>query len=274
MKDQTSYIITIVFLFFSFASFNSDASLIPGELEITGNVSFNASSLPALGGATQTATLKSVLGGLSETSSINGLAVSGTDSQGGLLQSINDGVGAVVSISGDEISSSEGFFFNFLFSLSNTSLTDSLQISFELEFENTTSASGNDAYTDAEITLKNQTNNEIFFSDLTSDTLFGDSENGVPLSTSGATLTDAGTFLFDFILSANSSSSFNGEIKLDAESFVNNGAFSANTSAFIRVIDVENLTEPVNSVPSPSTLSILLLAMMCFAVKQKYRKEQ
>lgn len=273
MKDYTKYVSTLVCLFFSLVSLNATASLIPGELEITGNVSFGVDSVATAGGATQTATLESILGGSPSTSSVNNLAVTGSNPQGGLLQNINDGVGAEVSIFGGANSSAEDFFFDFLFSLTNTSVTDSFQVFFELVFTNTTSASGDDVFADAEIVFENEMNDEIFFSDLTSDTAFGDEKNGNALPSSGATLTDSGTFLFDFILAANGSTSFSGEIKLEAEDFGGDGAFSADTLAFVRVVGAENITPPVNNVPSPPTLPVLILAMMYFAVRHKSIKE-
>jgi len=271
MKDQTKYVSTVSFaiLLITFVSFHASAALIPSDLEVTGNVSFGVDSVSASGNASQTATLESVLGGSSSITTVSGLTVTGANPLGGLMLNTNDGVGADASISGSAGGSTEGFFFDFLFSMTNTSLTDSFQIFFELVFTNSTSASGADAYADAEIILEDELNNELFFSDLTSDTLFGDEKNGSGLPTQGATLSDSGTFLFNFILAANSSNSFTTEIKLGAMDFDGSGSFSADTSAFIRVVGTENLTPPVNKVPAPPTLTVLILVMMYFAVRQK-----
>ena len=271
MKDQTKYVSTVSFaiLLITFVSFHASAALIPSDLEVTGNVSFGVDSVSASGNASQTATLESVLGGSSSTTTVSGLTVTGANPLGGLLLNTNDGVGADASISGSAGGSAEGFFFDFLFSMTNTSLTDSFQIFFELVFTNTTSASGADAYADAEIILEDELNNELFFSDLTSDTFFGDEKNGTGLPSQGATLSDSGTVLFNFILAANSSNSFTTEIKLEGIDIDGSGSFSADTSAFIRVVGTENLTPPVNKVPAPPTLTVLILVMMYFAVRQK-----
>ena len=116
----------------------------------------------------------------------------------------------------------------------------------------------------------------MFFSDLTSDTVFGDQKNGTALATSGATLTDSGTFLFDITLAAGASDSFSAVLKMDGGAFDNSSLFNASTFAFISVIGADNLTavQPPLPVPEPSTLMLFLGGLAFWQVNQLKRKAQ
>ena len=255
------------------------ASLISPDLMISGNVEFDTvNSSSATGNASQNADMSLVIGGGTTLTSIANVTPTGANPLGGLLTDYGDGVGvsAIGSSTASGVSSTMlGFFFDIGFSLSISSATDSYQVFFELAFSNFADADGNDAFMDAEINLFNSLLVEMFFSDLTSDTAFGDKKNGTALATSGATLSDSGTFLFDITLSANASNSFSALLKMDGGAFTENSFFNSRTSAFISVIGADNLTsgqQPPSQVPEPSAFILFIVAITLLQVKRRMNR--
>ena len=256
------------------------ASLITSDLTITGNVEFDtAMSTSATGNATQNADMLLVIGGATSGTSIANVTPTGVNPLGGTLTDYGDGVGISATASSEAGVTSEvpDFIFDIGFSLSNSSATDSYQVFFELAFSSFVDGEGLDAFVDAEINLFNSLLAELFFSDLTSDTAFGDQKNGTSLATSGATISDSGTFLFDITLSAGASNSFSALLKMDGGAYENSSFFNASTFAFISVIGADNLTntpQPPLPVPEPSTLMLFLGVLAFWQVKQLKRKAQ
>ncbi len=256
------------------------ASLISPDLMISGNVEFDmVNSSSATGNASQNADMSLVIGGGTTLTSIANVTPTGVNPLGGLLTDYGDGVGvsAIGSSTASGVSSTiPGFIFDIGFSLSNSSATDSYQVFFELAFSNFADAEGNDAFMDAEINLFNSLLAEIFFSDLTSDTAFGDQKNGIALPTSGATLTDSGTFAFNITLLAGASDNFSAVLKMDGGAFTENSFFNSRTSAFISVVGADNLTntqppQPPSQVPEPSTFILFFMAMLLSQVKRRMK---
>ncbi|ARD43170.1 PEP-CTERM sorting domain-containing protein [Colwellia sp. PAMC 21821] len=251
------------------------ASLITSDLNITGNVEFDTvNSTFTTGNATQNADMSLVIGGGTSLTTIANITPTGVNPLGGTLTDYGDGVGvsAIASTTAGVTSEVPDFIFDIGFSLSNSSATDSYQIFFELAFSNFSDADGSDAFVDAEINLFNSLLDELFFSDLTSDTAFGDQKNGTALTSSGATLSDSGTFLFDITLLAGASNSFSALLKMDGGAFDNTSIFNARTSAFISVVSADNLTntpQPPSPVPEPSTFILFFIAMLLLQVKRR-----
>lgn len=255
------------------------ASLITSDLTITGNVEFDTGmSTSVTGNATQNADMLLVIGGATSGTSIANMTPTGVNPLGGTLTDYGDGVGVSATASSEAGVTSEvpDFIFDFGFSLSNSSATDSYQVFFELAFSSFVDAEGLDAFIDAEINLFDSALVESFFSDLTSDSAFGDKKNGTSLATSGATLSDSGTFLFDITLSAGASDSFTALLKMDGGAYENSSLFNASTFAFISVIGADNLTavQPPLPVPEPSTLMLFLGGLAFWQVNQLKRKAQ
>lgn len=251
------------------------ATLIASDLTITGNVEFDTLlSASATGNASQNADMSLVIGGATSNTSIANVTPTGANPLGGVLTDYGDGVGvsAIGSSTAGAISAIPDFIFDLGFSLSNSSATDSYQVFFELAFSNFVDAEGSDAFIDAEINLFNSLLAEMFFSDLTSDTVFGDQKNGTALATSGATLTDSGTFLFDITLAAGASDSFSAVLKMDGGAFDNSSLFNARTNAFISVIGADNLTggpQPPSQVPEPSVFLLFIVAITLLQIKRR-----
>jgi len=247
------------------------ASLIASDLTITGAVEFDTvNSTAPTGNASQSADMASIIGGVTTMTTVNNVTLTGANPLGGGLTNTGDGVGvnAQASSTGVGLGGANGIFFDLAFSLSNSSLTDSYQVFFELAFSNFANADGDDAFIDAEINLFNSLLSEIFFSDLTSDSFFGDEQNGISLTSFGATLTDNGNFLFDITLAPGAANNFSAVVRMDGGAFVDNSAFDGRTSAYITVLAADNLTPP-SRVPEPSTLMLFAGLMVLLVVKRK-----
>jgi hypothetical protein len=249
------------------------AGLIPLDISITGNAELDTNdSASTTGNASQNANMSLVIGGNTTLTSIANLTPTGANPLAGAFTNFGDGVGvsAISSSTAGAISEVPDFIFDMGFSLFNSSATDTYQIFFELAFLNFADADGPEAFIDAEINLFNSLLDEIFFSDLTSDTS-GDQKNGTTLVSSGATLTDSGTFFFDITLAANTSDNFSALLKMDGKAFDNSSIFNARTSAFISIVGADNLTntQPPSQVPEPSTFILFFMAMALLQVKRK-----
>lgn len=78
-------------------------------------------------------------------------------------------------------------------------------VEFRLDFSNMVNADGGDAFADSELTLQNRLPgdagfSEIFFSDLVSDTSFGDAIGGIATGLFGESLMENGTQVFGYTL--------------------------------------------------------------------------
>ncbi|WP_085298799.1 PEP-CTERM sorting domain-containing protein [Cognaticolwellia mytili] len=252
------------------------ASLINPDISVEGNVTFDinpiSGSLPATGNASQSADISKIIGSTATISTVNNVTPSGANPFGGGFTDYGDGLGIDASaLSTLGIGNVRDFIFDFDFSLSNNSATDFYKIYFELVFSNSVNANGADAFVDSEINLFDSASNEIFFSDLTSDTANGDEKNGAFLASAGASLTDSGTFLFDFTLAAGATNSFSALLKMDGGGFTSDALFSASSSAFIRVVGADNLTNSPTPtpVPEPSTLILFAAVIGLLKIKRK-----
>lgn len=241
----------------------SYASLIPADLNITGHVEFDTDTSASILAGTQTGNLMSNLAGVVDSSSVNNTSVTGENPLGGMLTDIDDGVGAVAQVDGFNFGDTLGFIFDFEFALINNSLTDTFLATFMIDFSNMVDASGTDAYVDSEIALYDEIGTEFFFSDLTSDTLFGDENNGSSTGTFGSMINDSGMFSFDISLAAGESTSFGGVLKIDGADFDGNGGFTARSEAFVSVARVTNTSPPSPTpVPEPSSVLLYLIASL------------
>ncbi|MCW8092722.1 hypothetical protein [Alteromonas sp. ASW11-130] len=251
----------------TFFTANAISAPIPTDLTIDGTVAFNTSlSLPASGSATQGGDMTAYIGGVNTISVVDNVTVTGDNPLGGVFVDFDDGVEINAGGSGDANSAVGDLIFDIAFDLTNSSLTSDYQIFFEVEYFNFVNADGTDAYIDAEINLFDNGLNEFFASDLTSDTVFGDSVNGTDLPTSGDSQLDAGIFEFDITLTAGTSDFFTGLVKIDGEDFGGDGSFFGNAEVWITVVDAVELNADV---PEPSVFTILLSGLLLLSFRHR-----
>ncbi|MBZ9612374.1 hypothetical protein [Rheinheimera maricola] len=243
------------------------AALIPVDLSISASTSFADESVSGGLDVSHNATMSIVQGGITTQSTVNDTAVTGFNPLAGLLSDINDGISIGSLVSGRGLGAAPGYYFDFDFLLQNNSLTTVYFLSFVLQFDNLTSASGDDTFADSKILLFDADDTEFFFSDLTTDTLFGDEKNGAPTNTFGVTQIDAGSFAFDIVLGAGAMNSFRGELQLIGEEFNGQGSFGMDSFASLSLAAARPLDTPPPQIPLPA--SGWLFALGLFLVTQR-----
>ena len=239
----------------------SRAAIIPADISVEANVSFDTNSISQQGNVSQSGSFALIQGGSTTQSSVTDVLVSGANPLGGMLSETNDGIGIAAEVLGEADSNAGGFYFDFDFLLSNSSLDTAYMLSFLFSYDNQTSASGDDAFANSLINLFDASNVEFFFSDLTTDTLFGDEKNGDVPGTSGVTQLDNGMFSIDFILAPTSGTNFRGQMLLEGGEFAQAGSFAMNASAELILSAVRPLDTPPNTVPLPATAVLMLLGL-------------
>ncbi|MCC8998130.1 MAG: hypothetical protein LM522_01320 [Candidatus Contendobacter sp.] len=207
--------------------------------------------------ATQSGILTRIQGGaLTQTVMADPLSMAGHPLVDGPLSDLGDGVGFSFSRSGDVDSADDlddGLFGCYCFSLVNTSFTDRFKITLAVDFSHTVHASGRYAFSQGLLSLfRTEDPTEIFFfTDLESDTVFGNRFNSV-VSTGeafGGTLSERKTQPLDFLLEPGETLSLSGRHHLRGGAFAMDdfgvdSRYSSVLNALITIAAVENLTTP------------------------------
>lgn len=237
------------------------AGLVPAGLSISGTVTLDtAFSLAAVGGGTQSGTLRSVLGGTTTSSNFgNNPALPGTASQGGSFGAAGDGIGALFSMSGNGAGAqTDGLFLDYTLNLLNSSVDRIFVITFSALIENGVSASGRDAFAFSDVSFRDAANAELVFSDHRVDTLN-------PANTFDA---DSPTHTFSVTLAPGQSASFSALQRQRGGSFSSDGSYNAVLDAFLRLDSIDSRGGD-NDVPLPATLPLLALGLMLMSVSRR-----
>lgn len=239
----------------------SVAMLIPAELLIHGSVEFDTGSSSLTGGATHTATMDSVIGGAAgPMTTVTGVIPTGPNPVGGMFTHFGDSVSAFLDLSGGADDAGE-MFFDYGIDIENTSGSSFFDVFFEIEISNSVDADV-DAFADSLIALFNDSGVEIFFSDLLSDTLFGDEKNGAVLGTLGSLVTDIATFGFGFTLSPGDILTFGSAVAAKGEGFAG-GSFSLLSDSSITLVSAHVI------VPEPSGFILFLSSLLLLQLNLK-----
>jgi len=216
--------------------------------------------------------------------------VGGTNTNGDVLfetlTDIGDGLGHVASLSGTYDGSATDLAGDYQLDLSNSS-TDTFKLTFCIEYDHSADGEGGpgnnfDARARSRMGFEVAPDPEFFKSEVTSESgkdyydagnptwqdLFRDINGETYLGTWGAEVADADTVFFDVVLAGNASATIYGDFHLDGRIWDTGASYAMDSSIFIKLAAVENLTNPV--VPEPTTLALGTLALLGIAYR-RYR---
>lgn len=235
---------------------SAEAVPIDPALSITGQVTFDGVFSFVDGNASQSGTMVLISGGTASQSTISGTTVTGADPLAGALTETGDSVGATGSIAGGPADGDENLLgIDLTIDVNNTSASDPFKVTFKVLFDNVVDSNGPDAFAESEFTVDDPSNLEVFFTDITSDTLFGDDKNGVALGTFGEQVTDMGMATFDVVFSPLAMGTITAFFTMEGGAFEPESGHSGELSAFLRIESVMNQGTPT-PVPEPGTLAL------------------
>ena len=267
------------------------AALLPPDLKITtrtnaldtnafaNGLSFDeANSDAAIGNATHTGSMVQTIGGTSTTTSVDNITISsGVNPLEGMLTDIGDGWEIHSNVSGNYAGSNAETpenFYDLFFGLENLSATDSIQVTITLDFDNHVNSSGADAFAASEIILYDGpsiASNELFFSDIESDTVVGNRFNsGNRTGDFGGPLDDAGIFQHVVTLNPGDILDFHIFHLIEGGAFAAGSSYSASLDALIS-FDATNNTTPPTPISEPAILFLISIGLVGFMFRRRIK---
>ena len=213
-----------------------DAQAVPfsSDLTISGFVEYDTGFALADNTDTFGGSFSTTEGGGTSTISFGESGVTGDNPLFGTLTDIGDGFGMTAGSTGEPVSEF-GIGLDLWLDITNTSATTDYWITFELDFSNFVDSVGSDVYVDSEFTLFDPVD-EIFFTDLVTDTLEGNEVGGVPTGGYGGPLADSGIFTFTMFAGPGDSLFLDGALTIEGGAY--GCHYVSDFSADITVVDV------------------------------------
>jgi hypothetical protein len=185
------------------------------------------------------------------------LTVTGSNPLSQGLTDINDRLGIGFHVDGtftNGVAQNEFLFGDYTISLSNSSATDTFEISLAVSVVRELAASGADAFVIAELRIEDILNNLLVFANHTRDTVNGNSD----------ALVSPGSF--SVTLAPGQSATFDGLLSLRGGAFLAGSAYSGDIDAQITVAGVRQVN--VNQVPEPGTIALPALGLGFLGVRR------
>lgn len=232
------------------------AGPLPSALSVQASLALDIqNSFDPVGQATQSVDLSLVAGGVTTGT---GIGVPGTvpavpTGMSGALTQTGDGLRARFSMASDPGGAglTNGLFADFLFELTNNSVSQTITVVFLAEFSNQVAAQGRDSFAYSDISVRDGDNNELLFSDHRADT--SNPGENFALDSAGST--------FSVVLSPGASTSI---AALQRQRGGNvDGLYQADLNAglWIQAVRISG-DPPPNEVPLPGTLYLALAALV------------
>lgn len=208
-----------------------------------------AASAPAAGNATQGATVSLTASGVNSSATVGaGLAVGGQLPLSGSLTRLGDGVGITSTMSGlddGQPASTDGLFGDYALSLKNNSASHAYKVSLKIDYANSVQATGPAAEADGAFNIGLITltrgDTTLFFTNLTSDTAFGDKRDVSFTGTHGQNLDDAGTRSVELRLQPGETIELRGQHDLRGGASRMGTSYRGGLKAFISLAEVADL---------------------------------
>ncbi len=250
------------------------AAVIPLDLSIGGDLEFDEEFALEDGTGITNTSLTARQGGTDTIVDWTGDVPNGVNPLLGTFTKTGDGFRIFGTASATSDGEEEGEFatgVDLVVDLSNSSATDTYEVFFRIDFSNSVTATGDDAFADSEFTLDTPPGTEVFFTQTISDTLGGNKLNGVLTGGSGGTVADSDIFTFSLVLAPLDDTSIKGDWTMEGGAFASEA--SVDFDAFLSVERVDNLTEPGGVIPEPGSVLIWsVLGALGMAVARRRRK--
>ncbi|AUB79528.1 PEP-CTERM sorting domain-containing protein [Candidatus Thiodictyon syntrophicum] len=247
-----------------------------GNLSITGSVSYDTGYAQSnlTGTGTQSGDMKVIQGGASTSSTFIDASITGSNPLNGNLTELGDGF----DFSGNALADDAGSYgtgIDIGLTVANHSATDTYKITFTITFDNRVNSSGSDAYAHSNFSVFDRDAGQtLFFTDLMSDTLFGNKNGGVSNGIFGGVMTETGSASFAITLLAGQSVIF--DPSLHDLSWTLNGsagtgsASSATLSTFLSITSVETQ----NAAPEPAAMVLFGIGLAGLRALRRRRRPQ
>ncbi|SEN16473.1 hypothetical protein [Nitrosomonas marina] len=232
-----------------------------------------------IGNATHSGSLVQTIGGTSVITAIDDISIlSGVNPLEGILTDTNDSweIHSNVngSFSGTSAETPENIY-DLFFGLENLSATDIMQVTISLDFDNRVNTSGADAFAASEIILYDGPSiatNELFFSDIESDTVFGNRFNsGNRTGDFGGLLNDADIFQHTVTLNPGDIFDFHLFHLIEGSASAAGSSYSASMDATVSFSSANNTSPPPTPISEPTLLLLLSTGLLGFICKRRIK---
>ena len=247
----------------------AQAAPIGPDISVTGSADYDggAGGFSFVDNATQSGTMTVTVGGTTTITTYGATSAGflegstvGADPLMGTLTDIGDGFGVTGAASGSGATADAefGIGIDVTMTITNNSPTDIYQVTVGIAFGNAVNSVGTDAYVDSEFTLDSRLlpapapGTEEFFTDIKTDTVFGNEVGGILTGGFGGPLSESGTDTLVLTLNPGDSYIVEGDWTMEG------GAYEdASSEAFLEDFNVQLTIQDV--IPEPATLSLLVI---------------